>query len=119
MPLSDREQQILAEIESQLADEDSRFARTLRKSPLAPGKVRLRYAVAGLVVGFVMLLMIAVNPWGPFVALAGFALMLVSAVVVGNTLKALGSDRSGHIGGQLKGGFSKYLEGRRREDDAS
>ena len=116
MPLSDREQQILSEIESQLANEDSKFVKRIRRTPASLGRVRLRYSIVGLVVGLFMLLAIAINPWGPFVAFAGFVLMLVSAGAAGNQLKTLGEDRDSNLGGQLKGGFSRYMEGRRHPD---
>lgn len=110
MPLSDRERQILSEIESQLASEDPRFANRVRTVPPPPHKIKLRYAIAGFVLGFVMLLGIVAHiAWG----FAGFVLMLVSAVVAGNQLKSLGQDRARNIGGQLRGGFTRYMEGRR------
>ena len=118
MPLSDREQQILSEIESQLKSEDKKFVDRLNKGPLAKGRVSLRYAIGGIVLGLVMLLTIAINPWGPFVAFAGFVLMLVSAVAAGNQIRDMGAERSGpNLPGQIKGGFSRYLEGRRADGE--
>lgn len=117
MPLSDREQQILSEIESQLASEDRRFVDRLNKGPRSGRRVSLRYAIGGIVIGLVMLLTIAINPWGPYVAFAGFVLMLVSAVAAGNQIKGLGGKRTNGLGGQLRGGFSKYLEGRRADGE--
>lgn len=116
MPLSDREQQILSEIESRLASEDARFAKRIGRGVTSADRVRLRYALTGIVIGALMLLTIAFNPWGPFVASAGFVLMLVCAVVAGNQLKRLGEDGAGNLGGQLRGGFSKYMEGRRGDE---
>ena len=110
MPLSDRERKILSEIESQLESEDPRFAQAVRTVPPPREKVRLRYALIGFVLGFLMLLGIVAHiAWG----FAGFALMLISAVTAGNQLKALGQDRSLDLGGQLRGGFTRYMEGRR------
>jgi hypothetical protein len=113
MPLSDRERQILSEIESQLASEDPRFVRAVATAAPTPGRMRLRWGIIGFVLGIVMLLGIAVHiAWG----FAGFLLMLVSAVTVLNTLKHLGEDRARDLGGQLRGGLSRYMEGRRRDD---
>jgi hypothetical protein len=113
MPLSDRERQILSEIESQLASEDPKFARAVGTLPRSAGQARLRYGIAGFVVGVLMLLAIVVHiAWG----FAGFVLMLVSAVLVLNQLKHLGEDRARDLGGQLRGGFSRYMEGRRGEE---
>lgn len=115
MALSDRERQILSEIESQLASEDPKFVRTVATATAStPGRIKLRYAVLGFLVGMVMLLGIVVHiAWG----FAGFVLMLVSAVVGGNQLKHLGEDRARDLSGQLKGGFSRYMEGRRHPED--
>jgi hypothetical protein len=110
MPLSDREQQILAQIESQLANEDPRFAGTLRTAPAPRGRLRLRVGIAGFAIGFLMLFAIVLHiAWG----FVGFLLMLVSAVVVGNQLKGLGKDRRNRLG-ELKGGLSRYVENRRK-----
>lgn len=117
MALSDRERQILSEIESQLASEDPKFVRTVATATAtasSPGRLKLRYALVGFLLGIVMLLAIVVHiAWG----FAGFALMLVSAVVGGNQLKHLGEDRARDLSGQLKGGFSRYMEGRRHPED--
>ncbi len=114
MPLSDREQQILSQIESQLASEDPKFARTVGTAPRTPGQIRLRYGIAGFVIGMVMLLGIFQSiAWG----FLGVALMFISAVTVLNQLKHLGEDRARDLGGQLKGGFSRYMEGRQRHTD--
>ncbi len=114
MPLSDREQQILSQIESQLASEDPKFARTVKTLPRSAGQTRLRYGIAGFLVGVAMLLAIVVHiAW----AFMGFVLMLVSAVMVLNQLKQLGEDRARDLGGQLRGGFSRYMEGRRGAED--
>jgi hypothetical protein len=111
MPLSDRERQILSEIESQLASEDPRFVDALgRRRP--PTAATLRYGILGLLVGVAMLLGIVAHiAWG----FAGFAVMLVSAVVVLDQLKRLGQDRARDLRGQLRGGLSRYVEGRRRD----
>ena len=112
MPLSDREQRILAEIEHQLRSEDPRLARTVgTKVSVRSPRGRLRYAALGTLVGLVMLFGIVVHiAWG----LAGFVLMLVSAVYAGNLLKSLGADRADGLSGQLKGGWGRYVDGRRR-----
>jgi type VI protein secretion system component VasF len=115
MSLSDREQQILSQIESQLASEDPRFARTVGTLPKSSGQIKLRYGIIGFLLGVVMLLAIVVHiAW----AFLGFVLMLVSAITVLNQFKHLGEDRARDLGGQLKGGFSRYMEGRRSEEES-
>ncbi len=114
MPLSDRERQILNEIEDALATEDPKFASKVATLPRSAEQTRLRYGIAGFVVGVLMLLAILFHIlWG----FAGFVLMLVSAVVVLNQLKNLGNDRALDLGGQIKGGFARYMEGRRKGTD--
>jgi hypothetical protein len=52
------------------------------------------------------------------VGVAGFAIMLASVVYGGNQLKRLGADQTGDLGGQLRGGFNRYLGDKRdRKDD--
>ncbi|MGI9018352.1 MAG: DUF3040 domain-containing protein [Euzebya sp.] len=118
MSLSDRERQILSEIESQLAIEDPKFARAVATLPKAHGRTKLRYGILGFIVGVVMLLGIVSHIiWG----FAGFVVMLVSAIVVLNQLKHLGRDNAMDLGGQVRGGLNRYMEGRRRstEDDSA
>lgn len=113
MPLSDREQQILQDIEARLREEDPRFARVVATSSVSHQlRRRIKLAVAGLVLGFaVMLLLILHVAFG----LVGFALMLVSAVYGGNALKRLGQ-AEGRLGDQLRGGMDRYLRDRRDQD---
>lgn len=116
MPLSDRERQILSDIETRLRQDDPKFARavgTTTVSSKARGQVKL--AVAGFVVGFLMLFGIVVSLW---LGIIGAALMLVSVVHGANMMKQMGDDGSAGLGGQLKGGLARYLDDRRgREGD--
>jgi len=111
MPLSDRERQILSDIETRLRQEDPRFARavgTTTVSSKARGQVKL--AVVGFVLGFVLLFGIVVSLW---FGIVGSALMLVSVVHGANMMKQMGEDGNAGLGGQLRGGLSRYLEERR------
>lgn len=79
MPLSDREERILAEIERQLADDDPRFvARARRTRGSRPRRPRLPWAIAGFVVGLLCLFGLVVHIALGFV---GFTLMFVSVLV--------------------------------------
>ncbi len=116
MPLSDHEQRILADIEARLRADDPKFARTVGTTTVSThARRQVKLAVAGFTVGFVLLCLGLVHiAWG----IAGFALMLASGVHGANQLKRLGADGTGDIGGQLRRGFSRYLDGvRRREGD--
>lgn len=75
MPLSEREEQILAEIERQLAADDPRFARRPRRLLLSRAVWRLRAAVL-LGVGGVVL--IALLTFDPVLGALGFALLLTA-----------------------------------------
>jgi hypothetical protein len=87
MTLSDRERQILDEIEARLREEDPKLARTVGVStPGASRRGGLRYAVAGFALGLILLLGIVAHiAWG----LAGFVLMLASAIYGGSLLTAM------------------------------
>lgn len=106
MPLSEHEEQILAEIERGLSQDDPRFVQRARRStPADLRSRRLRLAGLGLVLGFVCLLGLTFHIGFGF---AGFALMLTSVVVGARAV----SGREGEpIGARLRRAFS------RREDD--
>lgn len=111
MPLSDREQQILSDIEARLRQDDPKFARTVGTTTISSQSRRqLKLAAIGFVLGFLLLFGIVASIW---FGIVGFALMLVSAVHGGNMLKRLGQDQTGRLGGQLRGGFNRYLDERR------
>lgn len=78
MPLDEREQRILAEIERQFYQEDPKLAATVRNTTLATVTARkVRWAVVGLVGGLVVMLVFFTR--NSFVALAGFLVMVVAA----------------------------------------
>ncbi|HET6747762.1 MAG TPA: DUF3040 domain-containing protein [Actinomycetes bacterium] len=85
MPLSDHEQRILAEIERRLLEEDPKFAHQVGSSFRAHLARRLKLAVAGFILGLIVLVVGFVN----YVALgvAGFVIMLVSVFVFVRTLR--------------------------------
>lgn len=113
MPLSDREQQILSDIESRLREEDPKFARTVSTADVSSGARRaIKFAMIGLVVGFIMLL--ATVPAGSVIlGVAGFVVMLAAVVGGGTQLKRLGAEGGGDLSGQLRGGLQRYLGARR------
>lgn len=116
MPLSDRERQILSDIEARLQEEDPKFAKTVATTTVSTrARRQVKLAAIGLAIGFCLLFgIIAHLGWG----IAGAALMLVSAVHGGNQLKRIGEDGgTGGVGGQVKGGISRYLDDHRRDDD--
>jgi Protein of unknown function (DUF3040) len=85
MPLSDHEQRILAEIERRLLEEDPKFAHQVGSSFRAHLARRLKLAVAGFLLGLIVL----VAGFVEYVALgvAGFLIMLASVFVFVRTLR--------------------------------
>lgn len=118
MPLSDRERKILSDIEAALRAEDPKLVRTVGTTTVSTHTRRqIKLAVAGLVVGFLLMLAVIVSLW---LGVAGFVVMLVSAVHGANMLKRLGSDREANgLGNQLRGGFDRYMQDRRERDERS
>lgn len=104
MPLSEHEQKILEDIERSLQKEDPRFAQQVtRHSLFSLLSKRIRIGVLAFVAGFVMLMLFMVSLW---IALAGFGVMLLSALFVYQQLRRLGTER---VAGQGKLGMSDFL----------
>jgi cation transporter-like permease len=77
MPLDDREQRILEEIERQFYEDDPQLAETVRTAGLAAASSgQLKWALLGLVSGAVLMLVFFTIL--TLVALAGFGLMVLS-----------------------------------------
>jgi len=77
MPLDDREQRILEEIERQFYEDDPQLAETVRTAGLASGSGRqLKWALLGLIGGAALMLVFFTRL--TLVALAGFVLMVLS-----------------------------------------
>ncbi|HEX9122574.1 MAG TPA: DUF3040 domain-containing protein [Actinomycetota bacterium] len=120
MPLSEHEQHILEEIEKNLAEEDPRLVEAVSRTSLYTHLARrIRWASIAFLAGFVMLMLFPVSLW---VAIGGFGVMLVSALLVYRYLKQLGKDQVRAI--QQSGRFSiagllARLSGRMRGDPQS
>lgn len=78
MPLDEREQRILDEIERQFYEQDPKLAETVAKTTLAAhGKRWQRLALLGFVLGLVVMLLSFTRQ--SVVALGGFVVMVASA----------------------------------------
>ena len=78
MPLNEREQRILEEIERQFYEEDPKLAQHVAKTTLgAVSKRRQRLAAAGFFIGLIA--MLGLFTWNTFAAGAGFLVMVASA----------------------------------------
>lgn len=86
MPLDEREQRILQEIERRFYEEDPDLAHTVRSIQKSASSRRSLYlAVAGLIVGIgLTLATFAFNQW---LALAGFVVMVVSGTALVQVLR--------------------------------
>ena len=115
MPLSEHEQRILADIEARLRADDPAFVENVRATRDTPaaGRLTLRIAVLGTIVGFALLIvgLQAGMLWG----VAGFGLMLAS-VYQGLVMvrRAAGAPQDGTSGA---GPLQRYLGAGRRRDD--
>ena len=119
MPLSEHEERILEEMERRLSEEDPRFYRMVGQGNLLTTAARrMRMGVLLFVIGFFMLLLFPVRPWGQWAAVAGFGVMLASALVVYHYLKQLGREQLASIGSRrgvsLTGMLARFTERFRR-----
>ncbi len=81
MPLDDREQQILAEIERQFYQDDPDLANAVRNiSGRGLSRWAGRLAIAGIFVGIITL--IATFRYNTFIALTGFLMIVISTTAV-------------------------------------
>lgn len=97
MPLSEREQRMLKELEEQLQTEDPSFVSSLQEAPV--GKFNVRHLVLGLliaVVGIGVLILGIYQQWIP-VGILGF-LIMGGGVYFATTGGAPGADRNGGNG---------------------
>ena len=91
MPLSDREQKILAEIERHFYEEDPALARAVRNIDRNP-RSSLRLPLVGALAGLVIIG--ATFTSSTWLALVGFALLVVSATYVVQAIRSRGEDAS-------------------------
>lgn len=87
MPLDDREQRILAEIERQFYEEEPELAHAVRNID-RPGQLGIRLPLIGLLVGIVVV--VVTFTLNSVVALLGFVLMIASATVLVHSIRRRG-----------------------------
>jgi len=117
MPLDDREQKILEEIERQFYDNDPGFAEVVRSASLAGSwRRRLRLGLAGFVAGTaILILFFSRSTW---LATVGFGVMVLCgwAVVNALTVRAGASETLARQSNPLSRGLSSLLHWRRRRN---
>jgi len=95
MPLDDREQRILEEIERQFYEDDPKLAETVRTASMASASGRhLKWAVLGLLGGAALMLVFFTTI--TLVALAGFVLMVLSVAWIVTIMRRRSGVASGH-----------------------
>lgn len=89
MPLSEREQKILAELEASISKADPRFAKSVRETNVyAHGRRQVRWGVVAFVIGLATLVLGFTK--NVLLGLLGVAIMFVAAVVVERGARRLG-----------------------------
>ena len=112
MPLNEREQRILEEIERQFYQEDPKLAQTVAKTTLESVSRRWqRLAVVGFVVGLVTMFWFFTS--NTFVALGGFIVMVISAGWVAMNLRRFRSESAAN--GGLAGWLDRTRQRYRRD----
>lgn len=86
MPLDDKEQRILAEIERQFYEEDPELARAVEKIE-RPSRIGVRLSLLGVIVGLAIVITYIGITW---VAVVGFAVLVGSATSLVNALRIRG-----------------------------
>lgn len=93
MPLSDREQQILQEIEDQLYEQDPEFARGVSSTTLQVHLLRnIRRGLAAFVAGLGVLIFFFFRP-ALYIGITGFLVMLAAATYTYDNLRKVGSEQ--------------------------
>ena len=94
MPLDEREQRILEEIERQFYEEDPKLAQTVARTTLeSVNRKWQRLAAAGFIVGLIVMLVFF--PMSTPVAAAGFVVMVLSAGWLATHLRRTRGDSGG------------------------
>lgn len=116
MPLSDREQEILADIEARLRRDDPRLAKRVASTgDGGDSRAQVRLAAIGFGVGFLLLFGIAASIW---FGIVGAGLMLASALFAVTRLRRSPRADAGRRAKGIRAGLDRYLEDRsERETD--
>lgn len=89
MPLDDKEQKILAEIERQFYEEDPELARAVRRIE-RPQRFGVRLSMVGVLAGLAIIVYFIGRT---YIAAAGFLLLVISATSLVQAMRARGWDQ--------------------------
>ena len=127
MPLSEDEQRILKDIEANLSVTDPKLVQQVSDTTLYRHATRMiRWAVAGFVVGLVVLLVTFTSVLA--LGVVGFLIMLFCLLVIERNVRKIGRAGLESLTGSLRGGALKGVFGEtgrrlrerwRRDDDAN
>jgi hypothetical protein len=110
VPLSDREQKILQEIEKNLYDEDPRFARDVRRQvPRMNEMRRTKLGAAVFVLGFVVLLAFFMSR-SLIVGVVAFGAMVAGIVLISGSIRGIGPPSGGGVAGRRSRLVHKFEE---------
>jgi hypothetical protein len=109
MPLSDREQQILAEMEKNLYEEDPDLAGLVPDEPTGPDQRGIKIGAAVFVVGVVALIFFF-GSQSIFVGVLAFAAMVAGLVILGSSLRTMFSDPDSGEPGRASRAFGDFEE---------
>lgn len=93
MPLDDKEQRILEEIERQFYEEDPDLARAVERIE-RPTRIGIRLALVGIIAGLAIVIAYVSVTW---IAVLGFALLVASATALVNALRVRGWNSSEEV----------------------
>ena len=110
MPHSEREQQILSEIEKNLQAEDPRFARQVKQTSPSSREIRnVKLGIAIFVAGFALLIAFF---WTQhiFIGVGAFGAMVGGIVMIAGSLRAsIGAGRRGESDTHPKERFERFI----------
>jgi Protein of unknown function (DUF3040) len=107
VPLSDKEQKILAEIEKNLYEEDPRFARGVAQRSRSDAARTFRFGVAAFVLGFLTLIGFFVSQI-LIVGVLAFAGMVVGMMLVASAARTFATARRGPVQARVSGALSRW-----------
>jgi hypothetical protein len=109
MPLSDREQQILAEMEKNLFDEDPSLAGLVPEEPPGPDQRGIKIGAA-VFIGGVVALIFFFGSQQILVGVLAFAAMVAGLVILGSSLRTMFSDPESGEPGRASRAFGDFEE---------
>ncbi len=110
MPLSEDEQRILSEIESQLYESDPELAREVSETTVySDGFKNIKWAALGLLAGVVIMVWLLSVSY--LLSFGGFLIMLVSLLFLERNARRVGKAGLGQMTRSMRGGGLRQMVG--------